>query len=131
MKTIFNSYESSVARYDTLMDKAGTLMNEVSFMYTSFVSEILKRLESDIHLSGIVLPLYNGVEYETGTAERIFTDEERGFPHIAFTNGSLMPFSELNVAAQDLIVQYIFMEIKTADVYRSLFSKQAEDDAPK
>jgi hypothetical protein len=131
MKTIFDSYESSVGRYDALMDKAGTLMNEASFLYTSFVSEILKRLESDIHLSGIVLPLYNGTEYETGTAERIFIDDERGFPHIAFSNGSIVPFSDLNVAAQDLIVQYIFMEIKTADVYRSLFSEQKKDDALK
>jgi len=56
-------------------------------------------------------------------------DDERGDPCVDFDKGiGTFYFSDLNVVAQDLISQYIFIEIKTVDVYRSLFQNDLEND---
>jgi hypothetical protein len=131
MAFIFDSYRSSFSRYDDLFDRAGQLMNDAAFMYASFVTEILKKLQSDIVLDSIEVPFYGSSGYVIAVAKRLFLDDERDRPCVDFENGvGMIYFSDLNIVAQDLISQYIFIEIKTVDVYKSLFQKDGGDASP-
>jgi len=129
MAFLFGSYRSSVSRYDDLFDRAGQLLNDTALIYTSFVLEILKKLQSDIALDSVEVPVYSSSGYVLAVVKRIYLDDERGDPCVDFDKGiGTFYFSDLNVVAQDLISQYIFIEIKTVDVYRSLFQNDLEND---
>lgn len=121
MNEFFNAYDSSVKRYDTLIDEAGGHMSEAGFIYTAFISEILKAAGIGISLPKIMIPVFDTSEYRTARAVGLYIDEERGFPRILFDDETDLPFSELNISAQDCVVQNLFMEIKTADFHRTMF----------
>jgi hypothetical protein len=121
MNEFFNAYSSSVKRYDSLVDEAGSHICEAGFIYTAFISEILKTAGTAISLPKLMIPVYDSSEYRTARAVGIYIDEERQFPRILFDDDTDIPFSELNISAQDCVVQNIFMEIKTADFRRALF----------
>jgi hypothetical protein len=126
MNEFFNAYDSSIKRYDALIDEASNHMNEAVFIYTSFISEVLKMAGIGISLPQIMLPLFDKSEYRTARAVGLYIDEERDFPRILFDDETDLPFSELNISAQDCVVQSLFMEIKTADVHRTLFPGSTE-----
>jgi hypothetical protein len=129
MEVIFDSYRSSVQRFDDLFDRSGQLLNEAAFIYTSFVLEILKKIQSDIILDSVEVPVYGSSGYVVALVKRLYLDEDSGVPCVDFDSGiGMIYFSDLNVVAQDLISQYIFIEIKAVDVYRSLFQPDGGDD---
>jgi len=112
MAFLFDSYRSSVSRYDDLFDRAGQLLNDTVLIYTSFVFEILKKLQSDITLDSVEVPVYSSSGYVLAVVKRLYLDDERGVPCVDFDKGiGTLYFSDLNVVAQDLISQYIFIEL--------------------
>jgi hypothetical protein len=128
MAFVFDTYRSSVPRYDDLFDRAGQLLNDAAFLYASFVLEILVKLQSDIVLDSVEVPVYAPSGYIVASATRLYLDDEQNVPCVDFDKGiGKIYFRDLNVVAQDLISQYIFIEIKTVDVYRSLFLADGSD----
>jgi len=123
----FEGYVSSIPRYDELFDKAGGAINEASFLYAQFVTEVLGRIQGNISLPGIELPLYDGDGFSVSRADEIRFDEEGRFPMVRMSDDSVVPFADFNVVAQDLLAQHIFIEIKTVDMYRALFSEEKQD----
>lgn len=119
----FPQYESSVPRYDELFNRAGMALNEAAALYGQFVAEILRALQTPISLPDIEVPVYDGERFTIMHACGVIFDESERFPVIAFTEGVNISLSDLSVVAADIIASHIFMEIKTADVYRSLNGK--------
>jgi hypothetical protein len=123
----FEGYVSSIPRYDELFDKAGGSINEASFLYAQFVTEVLGRIQGEISLPGIEIPVYHGDGFSISHTQEILFDEGQRFPMVRMSDDTMIPFAELNIIAQDLIAQHIFIEIKTVDVYRALFSEENHD----
>jgi hypothetical protein len=118
--SIFDQYESSVPRYDELFNRAGMAINEAAALYTQFVTEILRVLQTPVPLPDIELPIYGNGEFIIAHACGVLFDEYDRFPVVRFSEGMTVPFAELSVLAEDLISSHIFMEIKSADMYRSI-----------
>ena len=119
----FPQYDSSVPRYDDLFNRAGMSLNEAAALYSQFVTEILRVLQAPISLPDIEIPVYDGEHFTIMHACGVVFDEAERFPVIAFAEGAKVSLSDLSVVAADVIASHIFMEIKTADVYRSLNGK--------
>ncbi|HEY1406926.1 MAG TPA: hypothetical protein VF857_09980 [Spirochaetota bacterium] len=118
--SIFDRYESSVPQYDELFDRAGLALNEAASLYAQFVTEILRKMQCPVTLSEIELPIYGNGTFSVGHAVELLFDEYDRFPVVRFSEGMTIPFSDLSVVAADLISNHIFMEIKSADFFRSI-----------
>jgi len=119
----FAQYDSSVPRYDELFNRAGMALNEAAALYSQFVAEILRALQAPISLPDIEVPVYDGEHFTIMHACGVVFDENERFPLIAFAEGMNIPLSDLSVVAADTVASHIYMEIKTADVYRSINGK--------
>jgi len=124
MDIVFNSYRNNVEEYDMLLTKAGEFLNAAAFAYTDFITDVLSRITAGEILCGIDIPFYGSDGYEIRKVQKVFIDQEEEQLSIKYADGSVLPWLDLNVAAQDYICQSIFMEIKIYDMSRSLFPDQ-------
>jgi hypothetical protein len=118
--SLFDAYQSSVPQYDELFDQAGVHINEASFLYIRFITDLLERIGTQITLDDVAIPVYRDSSFPVMHAHEIFFDEHGRFPMVSMRESAVIPFSELNLVAQDLISQNLFLEIKTADIYRQM-----------
>lgn len=131
MENPYAGYRSSTEKYDEMMNKASMALNDAAFIYETFLTDLLNIIGQDILLPSVIIPVYNGDTYELACVELITLDPESQLPSVGIEGGRKELFQSLNVSAQDLICQTVYMEIKTADMRRQMFPgeiKKAENE---